>query len=492
MDQVSVYEDIALRTGGNIYIGVVGPVRTGKSTFIKRFAETLVLPRVENVNLRERARDELPQSGSGRTIMTAEPKFVPEEAIPVQFAPGVQASIRLIDSVGFMIPGAAGQYDESGERMVTTPWFDHEVPMSVAAEEGTRKVISDHSTIGIVVTTDGSITDIPRADYLDAERRVVQELQEIQKPFLMLLNSTHPDADQTQELAQKMREETGAVVLPVNCKALTEQDICAILRALLMEFPITQIEIRLPEWMAAIPPDNENMQQIYSLLLEQTESLELLRDAEKLPHRALESELVSMISLEETDVSSGRVRYHVQCPRELYYAMLSRESGVKLQCDTDLISFLRDANVVREDYAHIQSALRDVRENGYGVVLPREEELRMEEPEIVRQGGKYGVRLKASGSAIHMLRTNVIAEVHPELGGEEASGEILGFLLQGFQGDPKELWESNIFGQPLNEMAKTALETKIQSMSPKVTGKLQETMQKIVNDGAGTLLCIIL
>ena len=492
MDQVSVYEDIALRTGGNIYIGVVGPVRTGKSTFIKRFAETLVLPRVENVNLRERARDELPQSGSGRTIMTAEPKFVPEEAIPVQFAPGVQASIRLIDSVGFMIPGAAGQYDESGERMVTTPWFDHEVPMSVAAEEGTRKVISDHSTIGIVVTTDGSITDIPRADYLDAERRVVQELQEIQKPFLMLLNSTHPDADQTQELAQKMREETGAVVLPVNCKALTEQDICAILRAVLMEFPITQIEVRLPEWMAAIPPDNENMQQIYSLLLEQTESLELLRDAEKLPHRALESELVSMISLEETDVSSGRVRYHVQCPRELYYAMLSRESGVKLQCDTDLISFLRDANVVREDYAHIQSALRDVRENGYGVVLPREEELRMEEPEIVRQGGKYGVRLKASGSAIHMLRTNVIAEVHPELGGEEASGEILGFLLQGFQGDPKELWESNIFGQPLNEMAKTALETKIQSMSPKVAGKLQETMQKIVNDGAGTLLCIIL
>ena len=322
MDQVSVYEDIALRTGGNIYIGVVGPVRTGKSTFIKRFAETLVLPRVENENLRERARDELPQSGSGRTIMTAEPKFVPEEAIPVQFAPGVQASIRLIDSVGFMIPGAAGQYDESGERMVTTPWFDHEVPMSVAAEErmvttpwfdhevpmsvaaeeGTRKVISDHSTIGIVVTTDGSITDIPRADYLDAERRVVQELQEIQKPFLMLLNSTHPDADQTQELAQKMREETGAVVLPVNCKALTEQDICAILRAVLMEFPITQIEVRLPEWMAAIPPDNENMQQIYSLLLEQTESLELLRDAEKLPHRALESELVSMISLEETDV----------------------------------------------------------------------------------------------------------------------------------------------------------------------------------------------
>lgn len=492
MDQVSVYEDIALRTGGNIYIGVVGPVRTGKSTFIKRFAETLVLPHVENENLRERARDELPQSGSGRTIMTAEPKFVPEEAISVQFAPGIQASVRLIDSVGFMIPGAAGQYDESGERMVTTPWFDHEVPMSTAAEEGTRKVITDHSTIGIVVTTDGSITDIPRADYLDAERRVVQELQAIHKPFLILLNSTHPGAGETQTIAQQIREETGAIVLPVNCKALTEQDICSILRAVLMEFPITKVEVRLPEWMAAIPPENESMQQFYALLLEQAEALELLRDAEELQQRPEASDLISEISLEETVVSSGAVRYRVQCPRELYYAMLSRESGVQLQSDTDLLSFLRDANLIREDYAHIQSALRDVRENGYGVVLPREDELRMEEPEIVRQGGKYGVRLKASGSAIHMLRTNVIAEVHPQLGGEEASGEILGFLLQGFQGDPKELWESNIFGQPLSEMAQSALEAKIQSMSPKVAGKLQETIQKIVNDGAGTLLCIIL
>ena len=492
MDQVSVYEDIALRTGGNIYIGVVGPVRTGKSTFIKRFAETVVLPRVENEILRERARDELPQSGSGRTIMTAEPKFVPEEAIPVQFAPGVQASVRLIDSVGFMIPGAAGQYDESGERMVTTPWFDHEVPMSVAAEEGTRKVICDHSTIGIVVTTDGSITDIPRSDYLDAERRVVQELQAIHKPFLMLLNSTHPDTRETQTLARQLREQTGAAVLPVNCKELTEADICSILNEILMEFPITKIEVCLPEWMSAIPPENESMQRIYSLFLEQAETLELLRDADSLPERMQEPELISQISLDNIEVATGRIHYCVQCPRGLYYEMLSRESGVDLENDADLISFIRETNLVRREYAYVQSALRDVRENGYGVAMPREDEMRLEEPEIVRQGGKYGVRLKASGNAIHMLRTNVIAEVHPKLGGEEASGEILGFLLQGFQGDPKELWESNIFGQPLSEMAKTALESKIQSMSPKLAGKLQETIQKIVNDGAGTLLCIIL
>ena len=493
MDQVSVFEDIAHRTGGNIYIGVVGPVRTGKSTFIKRFAETLVLPRVENENIRERARDELPQSGSGRTIMTAEPKFIPEQAVSVQFARGVEASVRLIDSVGYMIPGASGQYDESGERMVTTPWFDHEVPMSVAAEEGTKKVISDHSTIGIVVTTDGSITDIPRSDYIDAERRVVQELQIIHKPFLILLNSTHPEAKETQVLAQQLREENNdVVVLPVNCKALSEEDICTILRAVLLEFPITQIEVRLPEWMGSVTPDNEMMHLLYSHLLDQAEALECLREASSILPGLQESDLITQVTLDETDVAAGRVAYTVVCPRELYYEMVSRESGVALRSDGDLIAFLRESRLVRADYAHLQSALRDVRETGYGVVLPQEDELRLEEPEIVRQGGKYGVRLKASGSAIHMLRTNVIAEVHPQLGGEEASGEILGFLLQGFQGDPKELWESNIFGQPLSEMAREALDAKVQSMSPKVAGKLQETIQKIVNDGAGTLLCIIL
>ena len=492
MDQASVYQDIAQRTGGNIYIGVVGPVRTGKSTFIKQFVETLVIPHVDDENLRERTRDELPQSGSGRTIMTAEPKFVPEEAVSVQLIPGVEVSVRLIDSVGFMIPGAAGQYDESGERMVTTPWFDHEVPMSTAAEEGTRRVISDHSTIGIVVTTDGSITDIPRSDYQDAERRVVQELQNLRKPFLMLLNSIHPNACETLSLAQQLHEETGAAVLPVNCKTLSEQDICSILSAVLMEFPITQIEIRLPEWMDAIPSENEIKQQLYKLLLDRMESMEQLRDAAEMVYGLQDSDLVSEASLEETDVAAGIVRYAMHFPRDLYYQMVSRESGVELQNDQDLIQYLQEAQRIRSDYSLVQSALKDVRETGYGVVLPAESEMRLEEPEIVRQGGRYGVRLKASGNAIHMIQTNVIAEVHPQLGGEDASGEILGFLLQGFQGDPKQLWESNIFGRSLNEMAHTALEDKVNGMPPKIAGKLQETIQKIVNDGAGTLLCIIL
>lgn len=492
MDQISVYEDIARRTGGNIYIGVVGPVRTGKSTFIKRFMETLVLPRVDDENVRERARDELPQSGSGRTIMTAEPKFVPEQAVSVALSPGFSASVRLIDSVGFMIPGASGQFDESGERMVTTPWFDHEIPMSQAAEEGTRKVITDHSTIGIVITTDGSITDIPRADYEDAERRVIQELQQIEKPFLILINSKNPGSEEASMLAEHIREETGAAVIPVNCKTMTEGDITSILRQVLLEFEVSEITFELPGWMDVLPWENETKQQLLTHLRQQAETIVRLRDLEQWSQSLLESELLSAASLEQMNVADGTVHYRLDCPRSLYYEIISRESGVALRDDGELISFLSQMRSVRDDYMHIQSALESVRETGYGVVLPREEEMRLEEPEIVRQGGRYGVRLKASGSSIHMIRANVITEVHPELGGDEVSGEILGFLLQGYQGDPKQLWESNIFGRSLYDMAREGLESKVSSMPPKVAGKLQETVQKIINDGGGTLLCIIL
>lgn len=492
MDQISVYEDIARRTGGNIYIGVVGPVRTGKSTFIKRFMETLVLPHVTDDNVRERARDELPQSGSGRTIMTAEPKFVPEEAVTIQLSETFAASVRLIDSVGYMIPGAAGQFDENGERLVTTPWFDQEIPMSQAAEEGTKRVITDHSTLGIVITTDGSITDIPREDYIDAEQRAVQELRKMGKPFVVLLNSTNPASKQVKALSDRLREETGAEVIPVNCKALTESDISTILRQVLLEFEAAEISIHLPGWLEVLPGENDIRQELLSLLRQKAESVLRLRDAKQFSKALLESDLISSASIEKLDASSGAVTYQIDCPRNLFYEIISRESGVEVQNDAELIAFLGQMRTIREDYSHIQSALESVRETGYGVVLPGADELHLEEPEIVRQGGRYGVRLKASGSSIHMIRANVITEVHPELGGEEASGEILGFLLQGFQGDPKQLWESNIFGRPLYEMAKEGLEAKVNSMPPKIAGKLQETVQKIINDGGGTLLCIIL
>lgn len=491
MDQVSIYEDIARRTGGNIYIGVVGPVRTGKSTFIKRFMETIVLPNVESEHARDRARDELPQSGSGRTIMTAEPKFVPEDAVKVTLGPDVSASVRLIDSVGYMIPGASGQYDESGERMVTTPWFDNEIPMSQAAEEGTRKVIRDHSTIGIVITTDGSITDIPREDYAEAERKVVEELKGIHKPFLILLNSTDPLSKHTQALAESLQSVLNATVIPVNCKTMTEQELRMILQQILLEFPIKEIEIKLPSWLDVLPAEHEIKRRLLDALIHGAESLDCLRDAAKLPE-LLQSDLIDEMQCEPQDIAEGRASFVASCPRSLYYQIISSESGMEIHNDGELITLLSNLREIREDYMRIQGALSDVRENGYGVVLPSPEELHLEEPEIVRRGGRYGVRLRASGSTIHMLRANVITEIHPELGGEEASGEILGFLLQGFQGDPRQLWESNIFGTSLYSMAQKELEEKAKSMPPKAAGKLQETVQKIINDGGGTLLCIIL
>ena len=488
----SIYEDIALRTGGNIYLGVVGPVRTGKSTFIKRFMETLVLPNVESEYSRERARDELPQSGSGRTIMTVEPKFVPEEAVSVCLSEGVTASVRLIDSVGYMIPGALGQFDEQGERMVSTPWFDHEITMREAAELGTRKVITEHSTIGVVVTTDGSITDIPRSDYVDAERRVIEELKALNKPFLILLNSVVPESEDVKALAESLRGTYDAVCMPVNCKALTEQEIAAILRAVLMEFTITEIRFRLPGWIDALPPENETKERILSLLSERAEQLQRLRDTQGNSDLFLESELINRSELTYLEVSEGRAIYTLDCPRSLYYDTVSRASGLELHDDGELIAFLSQMREIREDYDQIREALQSVRETGYGVVLPSPDHLRLGEPEIVRQGGKYAVRLKASASAIHMFRTNVVTEVCPEPGGDEASGEILSFLLQGFNGDVQQLWDSNIFGRPLSELAQEGLIKKVQSMPTKAAGKLQETIQKIVNDGGGTLLCIIL
>lgn len=492
MDQVSIYEDIARRTDGNIYIGVVGPVRTGKSTFIKRFMETIVLPNVDSDPIRERARDELPQSGSGRTIMTVEPKFVPESAVSVSLAPDVSASVRLIDSVGYMIPGAAGQFDEGGERLVTTPWFDHEIPMSQAAEEGTRKVICEHSTIGIVVTTDGSITDISRDDYVGAERRVVAELKNLQKPFLVLLNSTAPASDQTQNLANALREELKTTVIPVNCKTMSEDDIRGILQQILLEFPIKEINFCLPSWLDALPHENETKRQMLDLLLQASESLDQLRDAALLPELLIQSELIEDVQTDPLGVAEGKASFRILCPRALYYQIISAESGTEVHNDGELIELLRKMSEISSDYQHIQSALRDVRETGYGVVPPNPDDLQLEEPEIVRKGGRYGVCLRASGSTIHMLRANVVAEIHPELGGEDVSGEILGFLLQGFQGDARQLWESGIFGASLYDMVQEELNAKAHSMPPKAAGKLQETVQKIINDGGGTLLCIIL
>lgn len=468
MDTSSIYADIAARTGGNIYIGVVGPVRTGKSTFIKRFMETLVLPNITDDYVRERARDELPQSGSGRTIMTAEPKFVPEDAVAIELDASVRASVRLIDSVGYMIPGVNGQYEDGEERLVTTPWYDHEVPMRVAAEEGTRKVIRDHSTIGIVVTTDGSVTELAREDYAPAEARVVAELRDIGKPFLVLLNTADPAGERAQSLAADLSVQYDAACLPVNCQTLTEQDILEILRTILYEFPVAEACFRMPEWMDVLPPDNAVKQQLYARLREQMPSLRCLRQARRTAQALSEDPLLESADVERIGVDTGSVCYVLAFPRALYYDVISEQAGVALHSDGELISFLADMGRIQADYQHIRSALNDVRTKG------------------------YGVRLKASAKAIHMFQTNIETEISPEIGGENASSEILGFLLQGFDGDVEQLWQSNIFGKPIYTIAQEGVEEKLSCLPTKAVGKLQETLQRVVNEGSGTLICIIL
>lgn len=491
MTNTSIYQDIAARTGGDIYLGLVGPVRTGKSTFIKRFMETLVIPGIEDIYARERARDELPQSGSGRTIMTAEPKFVPEEAVRVRLDGEVYVSVRLVDCVGYMVRGAAGQFEEGVERMVTTPWFEHEVCMSQAAEEGTRRVITDHATIGIVMTTDGSICDIEREDYIDAEERVIEELKALGKPFVLILNSAHPESEAAQSLRQELSNKYGVDCLCLSCPELGEAEIADILRTALCSFPIARMEFYLPQWLDALPQTTPVKAELFGGIAEAVGNMGRIRDAYGIAEALALREDVSAASVTEVRMGEGTVSLRLELPRSLYYRTISDCSGFEIRDDGELMSLLASMREVREDYEHISAALRDVRESGYGVVMPRPEELRLEEPQIVRQGGHYGVRLKAAAPAIHMLMTDIETEVSPALGGERASEEIMGFLLQGFDGDVSRIWESNIFGKPLSDIAGEGLEAKVKHMSPNVRAKLRNTMQRVVNEGGNGLICII-
>ena len=492
MDNSSIYADIAARTGGNIYIGVVGPVRTGKSTFIKRFMETLVLPNISDDYVRERARDELPQSGSGRTIMTAEPKFVPEDAVSIELDASVRASVRLIDSVGYMIPGANGQYENGEERLVTTPWYDHEIPMRAAAEEGTRKVIREHSTIGIVVTTDGSVTELAREDYAAAEARIVAELQDIGKPFLILLNTADPAGETAQTLAAQLQEQYDAACLPVNCLELTEQDVLEILRSVLYEFPVTEACFRMPEWMDVLPPGNETKQQLYALLREQMPSLHRLRDAQRAAQALTDSELLEAADVENVSVDTGAVCYVLTFPRALYYSIISEQAGVALRSDGELISFLTEMGRIQADYQHIRGALEDVRSKGYGVVMPSAADLQLAEPEIVRKGGRYGVRLEACAPSIHMMKATIHTEISPIVGTEKQSEDLVRSLLADFADDPVKLWQSNIFGKSLHELVNDGLQNKLLHIPQEARTQLQGTLERVINEGCTGLICILI
>lgn len=492
MTNSSIYQDIAARTDGAVMLGIVGPVRTGKSTFIKRFMETLVIPNIDNVYVRERAKDELPQSGSGRTIMTSEPKFVPEEAVKIRLPDGAEVSVRLVDCVGYMVPGAAGQFENGEERLVTTPWFDHEISMTEAAEQGTHKVIAEHSTIGLVVTTDGTICDIPREDYVSAEERVINELKAIGKPFIVLLNSAQPNSDTARALAEELAEKYDVTVMRVNCLELNEKDITAIMASVLGEFPIAELGFTLPEWIDALSGDNDLKKELFSIIAAACAEMGYVKDIPGITEALSQCENISAVRTESADMGSGITAFTVSVPRELYYKTISAQSGFEIHSDGELMNLLGEMSAVKTDYDRIRGALEDVRKTGYGVVMPDESEMQLDEPQIVRRSGKYTVKLKAHAPAIHMLRTNVETEVTPALGGASASEEIMGFLLQGFDGDINRIWESNIFGKSLYDIAGEGLHDKICALPPNARRKLQETLQKIINEGSGGLICIIL
>jgi len=492
LENTNIYSEVARRTGGDIYIGVVGPVRTGKSTFIKRFMETLVIPGITNVYARERARDELPQSGSGRTIMTAEPKFVPEEAVEVQLAGGANLRVRLIDCVGYMVDGAAGQFEDGVPRMVTTPWFPEPVPMTEAAETGTRKVIAEHSTIGIVVTTDGSISDIPREDYIAPESRVIDELRELGKPFIILLNSAEPESERAQSLARELREKHGVGCIPINCLTLDESAITRILRAVLSEFPLTELGIFLAPWIEALPADHPIKRELYSAMLEGTAQLKRVRDLENALSSLSECDTVSAVRILAIDMGTGIALCEVDAPRELFYRTLSERSGLDVSDDGDLMQLMcRLAERARE-YDKVEGALESVRQTGYGIVMPSLEELTLEEPEIMRQGGRYGVRLRASAPSIHMMRADIQTEVSPIVGSEKQSEELIRYLLSEFEDSPEKLWESNIFGKSLHSLISEAIITKLGHMPVDAREKLRETLERVINEGSGGLICILL
>lgn len=492
MENRTIYEDIAQRTDGDIYIGVVGPVRTGKSTFIKRFMETMVIPRIENAYVRQRAQDELPQSGSGRTIMTAEPKFVPEEAVDITFAGGENLQVRLIDCVGYMVDGAIGQFEDELPRMVWTPWLDYEIPLMEAAEIGTRKVIEEHSTIGIVVTTDGSITDIPREDYIVPEGRVINELKELGKPFLVLVNSAYPDSPRAQAAAAEIREKYDVTCMTANCLVIEEEDVERIIRGVLMEFPIRELGLFLPPWVEALSETHPIKKELYEAMLKGAKGMRRVRDVSSAIEAMRSCDTIMGVKVGGIDMGAGIAVASVELPRELFYRTLAEQTGFSVSDDGDLMSLLCRLSVVKREYDKVEKALEEVRREGYGIVMPTSDELTLEEPEIVRHGGRYGVRLKASAPSVHMLRADIKTEVSPIVGSEKQSEDLIKYLLSEFEENPAEIWQSNIFGKSLNDLVSEGLHSKLKRMPEDARSKLRETLQRIINEGSGGLICIIL
>ncbi len=492
MENFEIYQDIKNRTDGDIYIGVVGPVRTGKSTFIKKFMELLVLPNIENDYKRERAIDELPQSAGGRTIMTTEPKFIPNEAIEINLNDNVKMRTRLVDCVGYLVNNALGYLEDDTPRMVKTPWSDTEMPFETAAELGTKKVIVEHSTVGIVITTDGSITDIPREDYEGPEERVISELKELNKPFIILMNCQNPNDEYSLNLANQMAEKYQTPVMPINCENLNLEDINGIFSKLLYEFMIDKINIRFPRWIQGLESGNDLKNMLFGKVKETFEGTKRLKDVNDNYVKLEECEEIKKVNVEEINLGNGVVTIGIDLQDSLFYNTLSELTGVGIQNEGELFSCITELATAKKEYDKMAYALHEVNEKGYGIVSPGIDDLILEEPEIVKQGQKYGVKLKAKAPSIHMIKIDTETEVSPIVGSEKQSEDLVKYLLSEFESDPKKIWESNIFGKSLHELVNEGLQNKLSRMPEDAQGKLQETLQRIVNEGSGGLICIIL
>lgn len=488
----NIYSDIAARTGGDIYIGVVGPVRTGKSTFIKKFMESMVLPNIEDSGRRERANDELPQSSGGKTIMTTEPKFIPEDAVEIALPSQAKMKVRMIDCVGYIVPSALGYIEGDTPRMVKTPWYEEEIPFNMAAEVGTQKVITEHSTIGLVITTDGSINDIPREEYETAEERVIEELKTLNKPFITLLNCKDPNSEYSERIAESMREKYSVPVIAVNCLELSKDEITDILSNVLFEFPIKEIKIDLPAWITSLDSSHWLRSEIFGNISTNAKNLQKVRDVNRFNETIESGKHVSSSAIGSLDLSTGSATINVKLYPKLFFKVLEEETGISVNNENELMKRMKDLSVAQDGFKRIQAALDDVDATGYGIVMPGIDDLTLEEPEIMKQGGRYGVRLRASAPSLHIMRADIQTEVAPIVGSESQSEELIKYLLKEFEENPSTIWESNIFGTSLHELVNEGLRNKLFRMPIDARGKLQETLERIINEGCSGLICIIL
>ena len=489
---MNIYEDIAKRTQGDIYIGVVGPVRTGKSTFIRKFMETLVLPNIENEFKRDRTRDEIPQSGSGKTIMTVEPKFVPADGVVIQLKDSVSLKVRMVDCVGYIVEGALGHEENGKQRLVSTPWSKDAMTFEEAAEIGTKKVIRDHSTIGVVVITDGSVTGIERGSYIEAEERVIDELKSMNKPFVVILNSLTPKDEKTELLRNELEEKYEVPILPVNVEQMEEPDIENILETVLYDFPLNEIRINISKWVEGLEKNHWIKESIISTLKQCIANLQKIRDIDDIVNGFENLEFLDGVTVENVELGEGVVNIQLSTKQELFYNVLEEKSGFKIEEDSQLLNLVTTLSKVKQEYDKIEVALNDAKNFGYGVVAPSLSELSLEEPEIIKQGKQYGVKLKANAPSLHIIKADISTEVSPIVGNQNQGEEMVKYLLNEFEQNPSEIWESNMFGKSLNDLVKEQLQSKLYTMPDEIRFKIQKTLQKIINEGSNNIITILL